>query len=624
MEGQVHEVSLVVGLVLTVVAVSTLGRAVRFPVPLLLVAVGVVGSLLPFADDFRPRPDLVLVVLLPPILYAAALKSSAIDIRDEVGPILSLSVGLVLATTIVVGFALHAAVPDIPLAAAMALGAIVAPPDAVAAVAVTRRAGLPRRAVTVLEGESLFNDATALVALRVSVGAIAGSITAVEAVGEFVGAAVGGAAIGLAVGLAVTFVRRQVTDSIGDTAISLTAPFLAFIPAEQVHASGILAVVTTGLVLAHRSPVDQDASGRLVEGATWSTLAFVLEGTVFLLIGLGLRGVIADVDFGIGEVATASLVVLAAVLLVRPLWIFGTNWLGTLVGGGRHPPPPWQHMAAASWAGMRGVVSLAAALSLPLDVPQRELLIAVTVVVIVGTLGFQGLTLAGLIHRLGIRPPDPRDDALQRARALEQAAQAALARLDEVVAASPVPDPVVDALRQVAEQRTVSTWERLGDRSSGGDPPTVTYRRVRREMMRAERQILLRLRNQGEVDDEVVRSLQHELDLEEALLSQFEEADIAADEELREVRPTRPRACRHLEEASTPPPPDVLACPDCLRLGWKWVHLRQCLACGRVGCCASSRGRHAEAHWRDRDHPVMRSIERGEAWRWCYVDRVLG
>jgi monovalent cation/hydrogen antiporter len=624
MDAPLHEVSLVVGLVLTVVAVSALGRAVRFPVPLLLVAVGLVGSLLPFADDFRPRPDLVLVVLLPPILYAAALRSSAIDIRHEIGPILSLSVGLVLATTIVVGVALHAAMPDVPLAAAMALGAIVAPPDAVAAVAVTRRAGLPRRAVTVLEGEGLFNDATALVALRVSVAAIAGSVTAVEAVGEFVGAAVGGAAIGLAVGLAISFVRRHVTDSTGDTAISLTAPYLAFIPAEAVHASGILAVVMTGLVLAHRSPVDQGAGGRLVEGATWSTVAFVLEGIVFLLIGLGLRTVISDVHFGIGEVAMASLVVLAAVLLVRPLWIFGTNWLGSLVGGGRHRPPPWQYMAAASWAGMRGVVSLAAALSLPLDVPRRELLIAVTVVVIVGTLGLQGLTLAGLIRRLGIRPPDPRDDALQRARALEQAAQAAVARLDELVAASPVPDPVVDALRLVAEQRTLSTWERLGDRSDGGEPPTEAYRRVRREMMLAERQILLRLRNQGEIDDEVVRSLQHELDLEEALLSQFEEADLAAGEELREIRPRRPRVCRHMDEAPTQPPPDELACPDCVRLGWEWVHLRQCLTCGRVGCCDSSRGRHAEAHWRALDHPVMRSIERGEAWRWCYVDRVLG
>jgi CPA1 family monovalent cation:H+ antiporter len=272
---------------------------------------------------------------------------------------------------------------------------------------------------------------------------------------------------------------------------------------------------------------------------------------------------------------------------------------------------------------MRGVVSLAAALSLPLDVPQRELLIAVTVVVIVGTLGVQGLTLPAVIRRLGIRPPDPRDDALQRAHALEQASQAALARLDEMVAASPMPDPVVDALRQVANERALSTWERLGDQHNG-EPPTVAYRRVRREMMRAEREILLSLRNEGEVDDTVVRSLQHELDLEEALLTQFEDADIAADEELREVVVGRPRVCRHMDEAPTPPPPDELACPDCVELGWEWVHLRQCLACGRVGCCDSSRGRHAEAHWQAEDHPVMRSVERGEAWRWCYVDRVLG
>jgi CPA1 family monovalent cation:H+ antiporter len=623
MDSPLHEVALLVGLVLTVVAVSGLARSLRFPAPLLLVAVGVAGSFLPVADDLRPRPELLLVVLLPPLLYAAALKSSAIDIRHEIGPIVSLSVGLVLVTTVAVGLALHAAVPDIPLAAAMALGAIVAPPDAVAAVAVTRRAGLPRRAVTVLEGESLFNDATALVALRVSVAAVAGSVTALEAAGEFVGAAAGGAAIGLAVGLAVSVVRRRVTDSIGDTAISLTAPFLAFVPAEEVHASGILAAVVTGLVLAHRSPVDQDPGARLVEGATWSTLAFVLEGTVFVLIGLGLRDVAEAVDATAAELVTASLVVLAVVVLVRPLWIFGTAWLGTAATGGRIRPRPWPHLAAASWAGMRGVVSLAAALSLPLDFPQRELLIAVAVVVIVGTLGVQGLTLPAVIRRLGIRPPDPRDDALQRAHALEQASQAALARLDEMVAASPMPDPVVDALRQVANERALSTWERLGDQHNG-EPPTVAYRRVRREMMRAEREILLSLRNEGEVDDTVVRSLQHELDLEEALLTQFEDADIAADEELREVVVGRPRVCRHMDEAPTPPPPDELACPDCVELGWEWVHLRQCLACGRVGCCDSSRGRHAEAHWQAEDHPVMRSVERGEAWRWCYVDRVLG
>ncbi|HET6953416.1 MAG TPA: UBP-type zinc finger domain-containing protein, partial [Acidimicrobiales bacterium] len=252
---------------------------------------------------------------------------------------------------------------------------------------------------------------------------------------------------------------------------------------------------------------------------------------------------------------------------------------------------------------------------------ERDLLVAVTVAVILGTLGAQGLTLPALIRRLGIRPPDVREDALQRAHALEQASAAALARLDALIEESPMPDPVVDALRRVAEDRALSNWERLGDHATG-EPPTVAYRRVRREMVLAERAILNRLRNEGEVDDEVVRSLQRELDLEEALLSQFEDSDIAADE-LHELVPGRARACEHMN-GTAPPPPAERACPDCVRLGWEWVHLRQCLACGRVGCCDSSRGRHAEAHWHAADHPVMRSIEPGEAWRWCYIDRVLG
>jgi len=223
-EDPLAVVGLLVGLVLTVLAVSAAAHALSWPAPLALVAAGVAGSLLPWVEDLRPSPDVVLVGLIPPLLYAAALQTSAIDIRRELRPIASLSVGLVLATTVLVGVALHTAVPDVPLAAAMALGAIVAPPDAVATVAVTRRAGLPRRAVTVLEGESLFDDATALVALRVSVAALAGGVTALDAAGQFLQAALGGVAAGLAVGIAVSLVRRRVTDSRSPTRRCRSSP----------------------------------------------------------------------------------------------------------------------------------------------------------------------------------------------------------------------------------------------------------------------------------------------------------------------------------------------------------------------------------------------------------------
>ncbi|HET6952590.1 MAG TPA: cation:proton antiporter, partial [Acidimicrobiales bacterium] len=381
MDALIDDVGLVVGLVLAVLAVGGVARALAWPAPLLLVGAGVAGSYLPVADDVQASPELVLVVLLPPLLYAAALQASTYDIREEVVAIASLSVGLVLATTLAVGFALHTAVPDIPLAAAMALGAVVAPPDAVAAAAVTRRAGLPRRSVAVLEGESLFNDATALVALRVSVAALAGGFGALDAVSEFAGAAAGGAAIGFAVGVVATAVRRRVTDEVTDTALSLTAPFLAYLPAEHVHASGILAVVVTGLVLAYRAPVDQEPRARLVETATWATLAHVLEGVVFVLIGLRLRDVAGSLDSSVGTLALAAAVTLAVVVVVRPLWIFTIGWLGRRLRP-RREAAPWSHLAAESWAGMRGVVSLAAALALPVDVPERDLLVAVTVAVI--------------------------------------------------------------------------------------------------------------------------------------------------------------------------------------------------------------------------------------------------
>ena len=525
MEDPLAVVGLLVGLVLTVLAVSAAAHALSWPAPLALVGAGVAGSLLPWVEDLRPSPDVVLVGLIPPLLYAAALQTSAIDIRREIRPIASLSVGLVLATTLLVGVALYAAVPDVPLAAAMALGAIVAPPDAVATVAVTRRAGLPRRAVTVLEGESLFDDATALVALRVSVAALAGGVTALDAAGQFVRAAGGGVAVGLVVGVAVSFVRHRVIDAVTDTALSLVAPYLAFLLAEELHASGVLAVVVTGLVLAHRSPQDQEPTARLVEAATWSTVARLLEGTVFVLIGFALREVATSLEASAVELIVSTVVVLGVVLGLRPLWIFGSSWIGGLLPGGRSAGAPWRLLAAVSWAGMRGVVSLAAALALPLDMPQRDLILALAVVVILGTLGAQGLTLPWLIRRLGIEPPDPREEAIQRAHALDRAAEAGLARLDEIAADAALPGSALDALRRVADERTLATWE--ASDAHAREAPTVAYRRVRREMMGAERAALLRLRDDGEIDDESVRALQRELDLEEALLAAFEDSDTA-------------------------------------------------------------------------------------------------
>ncbi len=491
-----------------------------------------------------------------------------------------------------------------------------------AASAIGRRSGLGRKTLTVLEGESLFNDATALVALRVALAATAGSITVLEAGRELVVAAVGGVAVGLAVGWLLNVVRQRVHDSLTDTALSLVAPFAAFLPAEELHASGVVAVVVAGLLVAHRAPLYQDPRARLVGTSTWSMIQFLLEGAVFALIGLQLRHILGDLDASAGELVLSVAVVLAVVILVRPLWVFGTTYLLRLNPSPEGGTPGWRPLAVVSWAGLRGVVSLAAALALPLDMPRRGLLLGLTVAVILGTLGVQGFTLPAVIRKLGIRPPDPRLDDLQVANALESAVNGALDRLGDLVADERTPEPIIDRLRRGAELRTWIAWERLGD-AEAGEPPTAMYRRLRREMILAERQELVRLRDAGQLDDELLRRVQQELDLEDALLDTDEEADRPEDA-MAQLVPERLRLCDHLRSATDPEPPDVQGCEECLALGWEWVHLRQCTTCGHVGCCDSSRGHHARVHYESDHHPVMRSVEPGESWRWCFVDNQLG
>jgi monovalent cation/hydrogen antiporter len=618
-------VAVVVALVVGVVVVSAAARRWRLPAPILLVFAGVAASFVPGVPEVHLEPELVLVVVLPPLLYATAIRSSLIDIKRNARTIGSLAVGLVLVTAVAVGFGLNAVMP-IPLAVAMALGAVVAPPDAVATSAVARRSGLDRRTLTVLEGESLFNDATALVALQVALAAVAGEFGALPAVGRFVVVGVGGLAIGAAVGVVLSWVRRQVHDTLTDSAVSLVAPFAAFIPAELLDMSGVVAVVVTGLILAHRSPVDQDPQARLVDGAVWSTVQFVLEGTVFALIGLELRSIVTETSWDASDLALSSLVVLGVVVLVRPAWIFGTTYLARVAPWRTSGTPPLSQLAVVSWAGMRGVVSLAAALSLPLAIERRGLLLMLTVVVIVGTLVVQGLTLPWVIRRLGIEPPDPRLDTLQRARAQELAGDAALARLHQLEPIERPPREVVEALERKVELGRYMVWERLADDQA--TTPTRAYRRLRSEMIRAEREVLVQLRDDGELDDHLLRAVQQQLDLEDALLLQaFDEPDDRRGQ-LDDLIPAAPSTCDHLAAAAARRPtslsPDGAGCEECVRLGWEWVHLRQCVACGHIGCCDSSRGRHAAAHYQTIGHPVMRSAEPGEAWRWCYIDRVLG
>ncbi|GGK79179.1 Na+/H+ antiporter [Planomonospora parontospora subsp. parontospora] len=508
------------------VAVAAVSRRRGWPAPLLLVLAGLVLS--PFVPEYALDPEIVLLVFLPPLLYSAAIDSSYLGLKAVRRPVALLSVGLVLFSTLVIGWVVHLLLPDLPPAAAFALGAIVAPPDAVAAVAVARRLGLPRKVITILVGESLFNDATALTAYRVAVAAALGQgITWLGAVGQFAYAAAGGAAIGLVLAWLLSKILRALGDALVENTVMLLTPFGVYLAAELAHTSGVVAVVVVGLYIGHRLPRSGFGT-RLLSGAVWKVMDFFLESVVFALIGLQMWPIVTALDWSepLEPVGTA-LAVFAAAVLVRGVWVVPATYLPRLLFPGvrrREPEAPsWQHITIVGWAGMRGVVSLAAAFAVPEDFPGRATLLFLTFTVVIGTLLLQGLSFPALIRRLRVsNEQEAFADDLAEAGAQQAAAAAALARLDELVAdgVADVHREVVEQLRLRAERRTLSAWERLGGGTGPGgeDTPGTVYRRLRREMLAAEREVFVRLRDERRIDDEVLRRVMHELDFEEATL----------------------------------------------------------------------------------------------------------
>jgi CPA1 family monovalent cation:H+ antiporter len=423
-----------VGLATTVLVVAGLCSRFDLPSPLVLIVVGVVGSYLPIVPEIRLEPEVVLFGLLPPLLYAASLQTSLVDFNANRRPILLLSVGLVAFTTLGVGALVHALLPDLGWAAAFAIGAVVAPPDAVAATAIGRRIGLPRRVVTILEGESLLNDATALVALRTAIAATVAWHTLAR---DFLLAAVGGVAVGLLLFVVVGFVRKHVTDPVLDSGLSFVTPFAAYVGAEEIHASGVVSVVVVGLLLGHKSPVLQTAQSRIAERMNWRSIAFLLEGAVFLLIGLQARSIIDEAvssEMTAGRVVTVCASTLAAVIVLRMLWVFVTRYVLIRPGPDNVTGvvPPWTYTFLIGWAGMRGVVTLAAAFVIPEDTPHRSVLLLAAFTVTAGTLLLQGSTLPWVARRLEVPGPDAGADAIARADLVHQATLAGLAALDRL------------------------------------------------------------------------------------------------------------------------------------------------------------------------------------------------
>ncbi|MEW2544813.1 Na+/H+ antiporter [Streptomyces sp. NPDC047002] len=518
-----------VALVAGSAAIAGAARRTSVPAPLLLVAAGLIAAYVPGIPDYTLDPHVVLPLILPPLLYTSAVDASYLDLRANARPVALLSVGYVLFATLAVGYLAYLLVPDLPLTAALVLGAVVAPPDAVAATAIARRLGLPHRITTILQGESLVNDATAITAYKVALAAAVGEGASWGAgVREFLLAAVGGVVVGLVLMVPLHWLRTRLDKALLQNTLSLLIPFVAYALAEQFGASGVLAVVVVALYLGHHN-TQVDFATRLQEHAVWKMVAFVLESAVFALIGLQLPFVLRGLgEYGVGEALLYAVGVFVVVVVARFVWVFPSTFVPRMLSErirSREPDTNWKAPLIVGWAGMRGVVSLAIAFSIPLAThdgspfPGRNLVLFLTFTTVIGTLVVQGLTLPPLIRLLRLPRRDPRTETLAEAQAQSEASRAAERRLDELLAdeRNTLPGPLADRLRSVLERRRNSVWERLGGvNETTGESADATYTRLSREVIETERSVFVDLRDRRRIDDEMMRTLLRRLDLEEA------------------------------------------------------------------------------------------------------------
>lgn len=607
---------------LVLLLVTSACRRFSLNAPLVLILVGLVGSYLPFIQEPHLSPEMVLMGALPPLLYSSAINTSLVDFRRNISTIGWLSIGLVLFTTFGAGAIIHLCL-GLSWAPSLAIGAIIAPPDAVAATAVARSIGLPRRVVTVLEGESLVNDATALVSMNSAISAMTASVAVGTVLFDFGRAVVVAVLVGLVVAKLAGLWFKRLTDAVTSVGLSLVIPFLAYVPAEELGGSGVLAVVVAGLLLGNASPRIQSGETRQASRVNWRTVQFVLENAVFLMIGLQVRSIVSGVHTGgipLPRVVIACAAALVGVMVLRVVWIVATR-LAIHIGPTK-ATTPLNEALVISWAGMRGVVTLAGALALPETTPHRPVLVMIALVVTLGTLLVQGISLPMVARRLDIHGPDPREDTLQEATILQHAIRAG--EKAAAAAARPGDEDLLQQMDEADERRINSVWERLGRPESDVETPSQGYRRLRRAAIDGEREELLRIRDAGEADHEVLERVLASLDGEEAALGRRRKAAVAVRN--APLRPNLPDApCEHLASSPCSLKPQTPGyCPECRELGLEPVHLRLCLECGHVGCCDSSQGKHASAHFEQTGHPTMRSLEPGEDWRWCFVDELVG
>jgi CPA1 family monovalent cation:H+ antiporter len=520
----VHEVQLVlISLLVAVAGLATAARLAQIPYPIVLVSGGLVLGFVPGLPRVALAPELVLVIFLPPLLYSTAFFANLHELRRDARSISMLAVGLVLTTMCTVAVVAHATVDGLPWAAAFALGAIVAPTDPVAATTIARRLAVPRRVVSIIEGESLANDGTALVAYRVAVSAAVGGSFSLWSAGlEFLLGAIGGVVVGFVVGWIVSEIRRVLDDVPVEITISLLSGYAGYLPAEALHASGVLAAVTVGIVVGWRAPQISSARMRLQGYAVWETLVFLINALLFVLVGLQLPLILdalsgASPTMLLAQAAAVSL----AVILTRIVWLNTTPYVIRALDrrpAQRQRRAGWRPRMIIAWSGMRGAVSLAAALALPADFPQRDVVLLLTFAVIFTTLVLQGLTLPTLIR--GLEVHDDGAEEREELTARRAATEAALARIDELAGEQWTRDDTAERMRRAYEYRRSRFAARAGetDDGDGYEHRSRKYQKMIRGVLEAQRGELLRLRNSGEISNEVMHRLERELDLEDERL----------------------------------------------------------------------------------------------------------
>ena len=524
-----HNFETVLTLLVGVTFLALVARRLAIPTPAVLLAGGVLVALLPGLPVVQFDPQLVFLVFIPPLLFRTSLLASYRDVRANLRPILLLGVGHVLFVTILVAWVAHVAVPGLPWASAFALGAVVSPPDVAAATAFLRRLPLPRRLVTILEGESMINDAAAIVAYRMAVGAaVTGAFSLPAATGRFLVVGAGGIAVGLVVGWLMAEVRRHIHDPEVENTISLLTGYAAYLPAEHLGVSGILAVVATGMYLGRVGPRVVAADTRVQNVGMWDVVVFVLEGLIFIITGLALRPILGGWSGPFArELVSGAVLVSLTIVVARFVWVFPATYLPRFLSARlrkRDPYPPWQFPVLVSWAGLRGGESLVLAAAIPTmtaagtPFPGRDLIIAITFAVILVTLLGQGFTLAPLLRWFDVRETGEEERREEIAARIE-ASEAALVRLEELATESWMHP---DALSHTRDHYRLRKRHLQGHADGAVDGPieakSVAQLRLARELLAVERRQLLRLRDNGAIGDAVMRRIQRELDYEELLL----------------------------------------------------------------------------------------------------------